>query len=69
MTSVRQPTADEAREIMEQDARVMGYTVGANPCQSIPPRHSPYRASDGITYCTRCGEEVRTYLSHESEAA
>jgi hypothetical protein len=50
---MREATPAERKTIMDREARMFGYTI--NPCQSIPPRHSPYLASDGITYCTRCG--------------
>ena len=54
--TTREATPDEARAIRERELRLFRATI--NPCQSIPPRHSPYIASDGHTYCTRCGEDI-----------
>jgi hypothetical protein len=52
----REATPEEARAILDREYRAFGASI--NPCQSIPPRHAPYTASDGRTYCTRCGEDI-----------
>ena len=52
----REATQEEARRIEETEQRAFGYR--SNPCQSIPPRHTPYTMSDGTIRCTTCGEEL-----------
>jgi hypothetical protein len=53
---MREATPEERQAIRERETRLFGVTI--NPCQSIPPRHSPYTAGDGRTYCTRCGNDI-----------
>jgi hypothetical protein len=53
---MRDATQEEARQIEAIERRAFGYSI--NPCQSIPPQHSPHVAGDGHTYCTRCGERI-----------
>jgi hypothetical protein len=56
MPDQRESTPAEAQAIRDRFLRDFGASI--NPCQSIPPRHSPYVACDGQTYCTRCGEVI-----------
>jgi hypothetical protein len=53
----REATKEELAASQARELELFHATI--NPCESIPPRHSPYVAFDGRTYCTRCGEEIQ----------
>ena len=54
--TTREATPAEAQRIEAIEHAAFGTRV--NPCQSIPPRHTPHTAGNGRTYCTTCGEDI-----------